>query len=406
MATMKSRIRSSALCAIYLAATCILLWSCACETRKTENRRTGKFEKQLSVSEHLQSTNSLGQKKNGPEHACPMGSSCDACPRNRFGQDCVPCPKCSSAPGESQGRCDDGEFGMGSCVKVADAGRPAFMKCHDLKKPCPLNFRRTPGDLVMAALLTSKVDLQRENHQLCSISDTKWYSSVKRLRLSAIVLHDCLSDEDVVKIQSNEVRFLRINVPDDMTVNDIRFVVYFGILSGQVFSTGDVQHIKMNARWAPSVRKVFMTDLFDVHFTGNPFEIVFGDRYHVYVGNEENAPTSPEYGGWNSWLLNQARHCSGLTDDVLRNQKTNMTGGIVNAGIVGGRVTPVLSLLRLMSLHMLSNGASVRKGICDMYLLNKCIHDLFAIDSVFSGFPLHNTFKGGEASSQAYIIHK
>lgn len=360
----------------------------------------------LHVSQELQSTDSLHGKKSGSKHACPMGSACDACPRNTFGPDCVPCPKCSSAPGDSQGRCDDGQFGTGSCVNAADAGRIAFTKCLDLTKPCPVQFHETPGNLVMTTLFTTKVDPQRGYLQNCSLSDTKWYSSVKELGFSALVLHDCLSQEDAVKLQSDQVRFLRVRVRDDMSINDFRFVLHYGVLSGQVQDSAAAQAIELNYRWRPTVQKVLMTDLFDVHFTGNPFQIIFGNRYHVYVGNEDNAPTTPKSGEWNSLMMYLGSRCSELDTHVLQSHGTNMTGQLLNSGIVGGTISPVLSLLRLMYLHMISSKASVRDANCNMFVLNKCIHDLFAIDSVFTGYPLHNTFKGGETSPHAYIIHK
>lgn len=96
-----------------------------------------------------------------------------------------------------------------------------------------------------------------------------------------------------------------------------------------------------------------MTDLFDVHFTGTPFEIVYGDRYHVYVGNEDSAPITPESGEWNSLMMDLGSMCSESDPDVLRSHGTNMTGQLLNAGIVGGTIEPVLSPLRLMYLILI-----------------------------------------------------
>ena len=85
-----------------------------------------------SDSVHDESLSLDARSANDAQNACPMGSSCDTCTRNHFGPDCRSCPRCSSAPGEFQGRCDDGQLGKGFCTKAADAGRPAFAQCHDL----------------------------------------------------------------------------------------------------------------------------------------------------------------------------------------------------------------------------------------------------------------------------------
>jgi len=340
------------------------------------------------------------------KNACPMGSVCDTCMKNHFGPDCMSCPRCSSAPGEFQGRCDDGQLGKGFCTKAADTGRPAFTKCQDLKKPCPLEFHQAPGDLIMTTIFTSKPDPQRPHRPNCSVSDTSWYASVKSLRLSALVLHDCLSEHDVLKLQSSHVRFLRIDLRDDMSVNDYRFVVYYGILSGQIRKSVDIPAVQVNAKWKPTVRRIFLTDMLDVRFTGDPFDLIYGSKYHLYVGDEDGPPTSPPSGGWNSWMKQLAFNCSGWDADTVQSHKTNISGYLLNAGIVGGTISPVLSLLRLMSLHMLSSKMPYRARNCDMFVLNRCIHDLFAIESVFTGYPLHSAFRWEESPSSAYIVHK
>lgn len=359
-----------------------------------------------SDSVHDESLSLDARSANDAQNACPMGSACDTCTQNHFGPDCKSCPRCSSAPGEFQGRCDDGQLGKGFCTKAADAGRPAFAQCHDLTKPCPVEFHQAPGDLIMTTIFTSKPDPQRPHRPNCSVSDTSWYTSVKSLRLSALVLHDCLSGHDVLKLQSHHVRFLYVDMRDDMSVNDFRFIVYYGVLSGQVRKSIDVPAVQVNAKWTPTVRRVFLTDMLDVRFTGDPFDLIYGSKYHLYVGNEDGAPTSPPSGGWNWWMKQLAFNCSGWDADTVESHKTKMSGYLLNAGIVGGTVSPVLSLLRLMSLHMLSSRMPYRARNCDMFILNKCIHDLFAIESVFTGYPLHSAYKREESPSSAYIVHK
>ena len=77
-----------------------------------------------------------------------------------------------------------------------------------------------------------------------------------------------------------------------------------------------------------------------------------------------------------------------------------------NTGIVGGHVQPVLSLLRLMSLELLSSNETRRLANCDMTLVNKFVHDHCSTDTVFAGYHLHSRFKGYEHAIGAYLHRK
>ena len=250
---------------------------------------------------------------------------------------------------------------------------------------------------MMTTLITSVMDEQRNIRQPCDVRNTTWYENVKSLGLSALVLHDCLSPDQIVGLQTQHIRFMSIEPPTGISLGDYRFVLWYAILSGQGLPR-QWTSVKVNTKWSPPVAKVFITDLFDVSFSGNPFELVFGSRYHVYLGTEEYSPP-----GWNEWMYKRAEACG--RHDVSRHA-LNMTSYFFNTGLIGGPVQPVLSLLRLISLELLSSTENIRLANCDMILLNKFVHDLFSTDTVFAGYPLHSRFKEYEHASDAYIHHK
>lgn len=334
---------------------------------------------------------------------CQIGSSCDACPPNHFSHACTECRSCSGAiQNETHGRCDDGEMGSGACLTSSSPSMPAFLTCLDLRQPCGVKFAKPGGDLVMTTLFTRVADPQRRVFRSCDIKNTTWYTSVRSLALSGLVLHDCMSPKDVVALQTQRIRFLRVDPPKTFSLNDYRFILYYSILSGQQLGASMFSEQRVNLKWSPPVSRVFMTDLFDVTFSGNPFELIFGDKYHLYVGSEGNALPYK----WNLWMKKKA-----ITCDIARNLTEVGTllasSSLLNPGILGGPIISVLALLRSMTVHMFSSPPHVQRANCNMVVFNTCLQDMFSIDSVFTGFPLHSVYKGYQGvSTGAYIVHK
>ena len=259
----------------------------------------------------------------------------------------------------------------------------------------------------------------------CDARKSAWYASLRKLGLSALVLHDCMPDADVVALQTQQIRFFRVDPPALFSTNDYRFMLFYGVLSGQALSASMFQALRIDLKWAPPVARVFLTDMFDVTFAGNPFNLIFGDRYHLYVGSERSratraagheeaqtskgsrpSQTATPPGEWNPWMRDKAVAC-GLARNITEARGLFASSATFNAGIVGGPVLSVLALLRTMSSHMLSTPRRWQGANCNMPVLNKAVHDLFSVGSVFTGFPLHSDFKKFEnGSAGAFIILK
>lgn len=373
---------------------------------------------------HAAATRGLTHTLHRPRHradavVCPYGSACDPCSHNQFGPNCTECPHCAAVgdgqAGDAslQGRCDDGVTGTGVCKVGPHATGDAFDECADLSAPCPVVFAQGEGgrpsrtgthrgyathpggNLLLTSLITSVPDQQRHYVHTCDINHREWYATVRALGLSALILHDCLTPDQVVLLQTQRIRFLSVPGPANVSVGDFRYPLYYGLLSGQDI-TGGVDAVRIDAVWRPPVRNVFITDLFDVWFAGNPFELVFGDRYHIYIGNEGEA--------WNQWMYDRAKTC-GYSYPQVYTHPTNVTHTIYNTGIIGGPVEPVLLLLRLMSTRFLT--LPDKMANCDMPFLNFILHDVFDDAAVFTGPPLHSRFTGYDRDMPGpYIRHK
>lgn len=301
---------------------------------------------------------------------------------------------CSAEDKSMQGRCDDGANGTGLCKSSDQVDANAFAECKDMSSPCPIDFSDVKGDLVLTSLITSVADEQRHYFHKCDISDREWYTTVKSLNLSALVMHDCLTRDQIVRLQTQRIRFVSISGPVNISLGDFRYPLYYGLLTGQpVFGNGE--SVRLDVKWQPPVKNVFITDLFDVWFAGNPFDIVYGNRYRIYMGKE----TLP----WGEWMFDKAKTC-GYTDEQVHNHPSNVTDTMYNTGIIGGPVESVSLLLRLMSIKVLT--LSNKMANCDMPFLNYILKDVFGDSSVFTGHPLHSRFASYERNVGAYIYHK
>lgn len=257
----------------------------------------------------------------------------------------------------------------------------------------------------MSTLFTAVEDPQRHKRMPCVVQNSKWYTSVRSLGMSALLLHDCLPDEEVASLQTHQIRFLRVDPPRGFSTNDYRFMLFYGILSGQKMHESMFDTLRVNAQWQPPVANVFLTDMFDVEFGGNPFELIFGSKYHLYAAVEEvrHGPRAPRM--WNTWMTNKADTCKFVATGSARD--LNVTSVILNAGAFGGPVMSMLPLLRSMTLRMLASPPDLQSSNCNMMTYNMGVHNTFAVESLYWGYPMHSAFHRHEnKSSGAYIMHK
>ncbi len=202
-----------------------------------------------------------------------------------------------------------------------------------------------------------------------------WYESVKRLNLSAVIFHNELSEDFITKYQTDKIKFFRWLGSNRPSYNDERFYAYYQFL---ICKDG--------------VERVLCTDLYDVVFYRNPFELIDKEtKVDIFVGSE----ISNQYSA--KWMM---RKCKEMNFPSARK---NYTAHLMyNAGIIGGTRDRLL----LLFTRMISKFNTIEpKFNANMPVFNYCMDELHTLN-IFTGFPLHNIFKSNEVIDGTYIKHK
>lgn len=190
--------------------------------------------------------------------------------------------------------------------------------------------------------------------------------SARRFGLGVLIFHDELSRGFIRQNSRGGIRFCRVDLMN-MSLNDQRYFFY-------------LSHIVNNRK----ISSVFMCDLFDVEFYGNPFDIV---RPGILYSGEE-----PSRG---RWVGEKQRRIYGREYYPKKNS--------LNAGIIGGCRGVVIPLLEAM-VHDL--GRRGEKENANMAVYNYRARQIFG-KKIVSGKPLHSRFKAYDRSGAGYIIrHK
>lgn len=213
-----------------------------------------------------------------------------------------------------------------------------------------------------------------------------WYESVKRLGLHARIFHNELSDGFVEALETDEIKFVYWGEEHRPSYNDERFYAYYSYLQNH------------------DADMVFATDLYDVKFLRDPFEVIAGYHAehaqwplhsvpiddHIFSGSEVLTKYSSK------WMR---RKCSEM-DTSLPYSLYRPGELLYNAGIIGGRKKAVLKLMKCMLGEM--NGIG-KQFNANMPVYNLCIG---RCGFVYSGYPLHNVFGSFKADPGTYIMHK
>ena len=197
-----------------------------------------------------------------------------------------------------------------------------------------------------------------------------WYESVWRLQLNAVIFHNELSCGFMNKYETKNIKFVRYNEFNRPSYNDERFYCYINYLK---------EHKNIN--------RVFCTDMFDVVFYKNPFELM-NDKHDLYLGSE----SSPSL----TWMKRKAKEIN------LPQPKTKSGEIYYNAGIIGGTRKNILKLFGMIVKQL--KDISPRFN-ANMPVYNYCLHNLFK-GKYFTGYPLHNKFKSNKVTDGVYIKHK
>ena len=205
-----------------------------------------------------------------------------------------------------------------------------------------------------------------------------WYESANNFNLKCIVFHDSLSNEFIEKY--NKIQFIKVE-QSNLNIIDYRWVVYD-------------EYLKNNKE---NVNLMLFTDMSDVVFLKNPFDLISTKPDTIFVGDE---PTTVSDG----WNKKRSVYFHGVIPEIISHEKNNGSKKLLNCGIVGGEVGIVSEFVHEMADILLK--ANLDLTTFDMTVLNYLLYTKY-VNKIFSGSPLNTRFKGNEKNNKiCYIKHK
>lgn len=243
-----------------------------------------------------------------------------------------------------------------------------------------------PGDYIFTTYFTTMADPQRKRGRNPNQFQymRNWYQSVNHLGLRAVVFHDNLSPQFVQKLTNENVSFVKVSSLHNRSTNDARFYVYLSYLQTH-----------------PEVRRLFLTDVSDVVFQRDPFELVdlLGDW--LYVGTDINFFPDLQSMPWMTSRLTQCFGRWSVEHGPVRRVLQLKT--VFNAGVIGGSRSKMLAALLRITQTL---DHTPHEHNCNMPAVNYAMHHYFN-DVIFTGFPLTSHFLQHQVNPKGvYIIHK
>eukprot|EP00963_Diacronema_lutheri_P000032 scaffold1_cov375-Pavlova_lutheri.AAC.32 len=298
------------------------------------------------------------------------------CEQNTYGPECYQCSYCAV------GRCNDGRDGDGRCKEINVKPGCAFVEN---------TIAIHPGSsVVISTYFYTKPNPQtRRKVSVSSDLHRKWVESLQRHGMSGLVLHDGLPSHLQAIFQQSCLRSIKV-VLNNRSINDQRFALYKSLLKGEIRNEAGKPLQFLPLEGAASVRLLF-TDMFDVEFYKNPFKIMYGLKYELYVGSQ--------LGQWNRWMIARGNACK------LRIK--NKHSRFYNAGIFGGSTREVFRLLDCYTTVAKSLPRRATKRNCNMPIFSTCLMQEFPPTRIYTGSPFHSKFQLFEGNiSNIYIRHK
>lgn len=245
-----------------------------------------------------------------------------------------------------------------------------------LKRLCEVRGEPTltPGGRVITVVLGGKPDPLRPQRTLADFAEyiRPWWNSMHRVGLRGTILHDVLPEEFLAGQQSPLVDFVRVT-PGVWPLYHERH----RLIRDYLHEVDD--------------ELVLMTDVSDVAFRRNPFDVLReASGRRLGVGSESTLI------GASRFMREEMQQQFG---DVLYADRT-----LLNPGIFGGERKRVLALLTDVVAE--AAAATVRCAGTDMSLFNKVLYDRYAPEEFLTGHPLHSRFRHWEFDTTAAVIHK
>ncbi|XP_077867079.1 uncharacterized protein LOC144356047 [Saccoglossus kowalevskii] len=238
---------------------------------------------------------------------------------------------------------------------------------------------------ILSSYFTTNYDPQRKiflRKDRFGFMDT-WYWSVQDIGARAVIIHDNLGGPFINAVSTDKITFSYSSLKRRST-NDARFYAYLTYL-----------------RENPNIHRIFLTDISDVKFQKNPFQLLemLGDL--LYIGRDIDIFSNMASMGW---LKDKLVPCFG-EESISRSDIASviLLNHVYNAGVIGGSRHVMLQFLEKVT-DVLDN--TPRDVNCNMPVVNYVVHKYFD-DRVYTGFPLTSRFMTRKKSAKGvYILHK
>jgi glycosyltransferase involved in cell wall biosynthesis len=237
--------------------------------------------------------------------------------------------------------------------------------------------------VIVTTYLTQRPDPQTGNpvKPNCWEKICKWVLSVHKHGQRGVILHDSLSAEIIARIAPYNVQAVKVeSCPSDTHNLAWRWKLYHDWLATE----------KPVTAW--------LTDLFDVHLNDDPSNF-FRTDYDLWISKQ---PTSMDDGSPSDrWMQKRFVKLYGTIPDEVRGQV------ILNAGVLGGFLKPLLQLTAQMWADLYRPGAVRDEDAADMAALNKIIYCDWDLARVWrKGANLHSEFKAYDVNAPVAFVHK
>ena len=252
------------------------------------------------------------------------------------------------------------------------------------------------SDLVISTVFTTKQDPIRARVSCRDCDDYygMWLQSVKLLNLTALIFHDGIREGHIERHSSSNIHFCKVGLGHSST-NDERFKLYYVFLTGQDLSLYPSYRIlpeeelqSFNSR----INNVFFTDIANVEFLRNPFQLLGQYSNFLFIGSEGKV--------FSPWMENKVKVCK--MQAYRFDRSVNF-----NAGIIGGKTTYILPFLQCYMKIATSLSPAVKQRNCNMAILHAALVGWLDKKRVFTGPPLHTRFNKFEYNkTDMYIRHK
>jgi hypothetical protein len=243
-------------------------------------------------------------------------------------------------------------------------------------------------DIICAPYFTRKTTFSQHDSSTKGISKganvndfsliERWYNSISKLGLYAIIFHNELSSEFIKKYKTDKIKFEQYHILNRPSYNDTRFFMY-----------EDYLHNNKN-----HIERAFFTDIFDVEFQKNPFELIDKNPTKLLFCCSENI--TKKNGEWMKKKTIEMKYASARNNYAIGEL-------LYNAGIIGGNIDTLLSLFQYMIYQF---SFINREFNANMNVFNVSVETLFPPNKILTGFPLHNIFNSWESLPEVYITHK